>query len=176
MASLEDLSDDAIKELALLARDLSENPETRKTFLRLTKKAKPNLPIPELEVEDEVARVLGESEKRVSSLEGQLRERDAKDELAKRRLKVADRVGADNVPEVEKLMLDKGIQNHDTAADYFEWMKQSNAPTPSPFNPNVIDKDTRGTLGKYFKNPTGTAREEAFAALQDIRKHSARRA
>jgi hypothetical protein len=44
--SLEDLSMEARDELALLARQLSENPATRKDFLRLTKKAKPDMPIP----------------------------------------------------------------------------------------------------------------------------------
>ena len=50
--SLEDMSNDQVNELAALAKQLAENPETRKDFLRLTKKAKPDLPIPELEIED----------------------------------------------------------------------------------------------------------------------------
>ena len=50
--SLEDLSTEARDELAALARQLAENPNTRKDFLRLTKKAKPDMPIPELEIED----------------------------------------------------------------------------------------------------------------------------
>jgi hypothetical protein len=50
--SLEDMSNEQTLELAALARQLAENPETRKDFLRLTKKAKPDLPIPELEIED----------------------------------------------------------------------------------------------------------------------------
>ncbi len=49
--SLEDLSYEARDELALLARQLAENPKTRKAFLRLTKEAKPDMPIPELEIE-----------------------------------------------------------------------------------------------------------------------------
>ena len=48
--SLEDLSYEARDELALLARQLAENPKTRKAFLRLTKEAKPDMPIPELEI------------------------------------------------------------------------------------------------------------------------------
>lgn len=50
--SLEDLSLEARDELALLARQLAENPATRKDFLRLTKKNRPDMPIPELEIED----------------------------------------------------------------------------------------------------------------------------
>lgn len=174
MASLEDLTPEAVNELALLARDLSENPATRKDFLKLTKKAKPNLPIPELEVEATVDARLGESNKRVESLENSIRERDAKEELERRRQRVATKVGKENVEAVEKIMLEKGIQNHDTAADYWDWMRQSQAPTPSSFSPNVIDKDTRAQLGRFFKSPQVTAREEAFSALMDIRKHKAR--
>jgi hypothetical protein len=50
--SLEDLTPEARDELALLAKQLSENPETRKDFLRQVKKVKPEMPIPELEIED----------------------------------------------------------------------------------------------------------------------------
>ena len=171
MASLEDLTPEARDELALLARELSENPATRKDFLRITRKAKPNLPIPELDVEDQVRAALTDSAKRTESLENQIRERDAKEELERRRARVAERVGKDNVAEVEKVMLEKGIQNHDSAAEYFEWMKQAQAPTPSAFSPNVLDKDTRATLGKFFKAPAIAAREEAMNALRDIRKH-----
>jgi len=39
MPSLEDLSPEARDELAALARQLAENPATRKDFLRLTKKS-----------------------------------------------------------------------------------------------------------------------------------------
>ena len=75
--SLEDLSFEARDQLAALAQQLSENPDTRKEFLRLTKKAKPDLNIPELDIEDYTNRVASASEKRVQALEAQLRERDA---------------------------------------------------------------------------------------------------
>lgn len=43
--SLEDLSLEARDELAALAKTLAENPNTRKDFLRLTKTARPDVPI-----------------------------------------------------------------------------------------------------------------------------------
>ena len=46
--SLENLSPEARDELAALAQKLADNPETRKDFLRMTKKVNPDLPIPEL--------------------------------------------------------------------------------------------------------------------------------
>ena len=50
--SLENLSLEACDELAALAQTLAENPNTRKDFLRMTKQVKPDLPIPELEIEE----------------------------------------------------------------------------------------------------------------------------
>jgi hypothetical protein len=43
--SLEDLSFEQRDELALLMKDMAENPSTRKEVLRLTKKLRPNMPI-----------------------------------------------------------------------------------------------------------------------------------
>jgi hypothetical protein len=64
---------------------LAENPETRKDFLRMTKKVKPDLPIPELEMEDYTRKAVSQSEQRVQELEAKMRERDAVEELQKRR-------------------------------------------------------------------------------------------
>ena len=53
--SLEDLSLEQRDELAALAKTLADNPQTRKDFLRLTKTARPDVPIPELDI-DEIGR------------------------------------------------------------------------------------------------------------------------
>ena len=55
MPSLEDLSSDARDELAMLARELADNPDTREAFLRLTKKARPSLNIDSIDLKDEVS-------------------------------------------------------------------------------------------------------------------------
>lgn len=46
--SLENVSLEARDELAALAQSLADNPATRKEFLRMTKKVKPDLLIPSL--------------------------------------------------------------------------------------------------------------------------------
>jgi len=169
--SLEDLSLEARDELALLARQLSENPATRKQFLKLTKQARPDMPIPELEIEEYTRVAVDRSEERVSQLESQLRERDAISELGKRRDRLMKKGLIDreeDVEEVEKVMLEKGITNHESAAEYWRWMKESAAPTPSGYNPNVISKFD---LSKYWKNPVMGARDEAAKALNELRKN-----
>ncbi len=167
--SLEDLTIEARDELALLARQLAENPATRKDFLRLTKKAKPDMPIPELEIEDSTTSAVQKAEDRVQALEAKLAEKDAREELEKRRSKIRARgLKDDDIAEVEKIMLEKGIMQHDAAADYWDWMKQASTPTPSGYNPNPINKFD---LGKYWKNPVQGARDEAAKALNELRKN-----
>ena len=86
--SLENLTLEARDELALLAQSLAENPATRKDFLKLTKKAKPEMVIPELDIEEKTNEHLSAANKRVEALESQLREREIREELERRRSSV----------------------------------------------------------------------------------------
>ena len=169
--SLEDMSFEQRDELALLMRQLAENPATRKDVLRLTKKLKPELPIPELDIEEHTQTAVSSANKRVEDLEAKLRERDAIQDLENRRNKLMKKGLIQNesdIEEVEKVMLEKGITNHEAAAEYWQWMKQSAAPTPSGYNPSAINKFD---LNKYWKNPVAGARDEAAKALQELRKN-----
>jgi hypothetical protein len=168
--SLEDLSSEARDELALLARRLAENPNTRKDFLRMTKTVNPDMPIPELEIEESTNRANNEMREELQAMRNQMRERDALEELGKRRNKLKAKgliQNDEDMNEVERIMLDKGITNHEAAAEYWTWMKQSAAPTPTGYNPSAISKFD---LSKYWKNPTAGARDEAAKALMDLRK------
>lgn len=169
--SLEDMSFEQRDELALLMRQLAENPATRKDVLRLTKKLKPELPIPELDIEEHTQSAVSSANKRVEDLEAKLRERDAIQDLENRRNKLMKKGLIQNesdIEEVEKVMLEKGITNHEAAAEYWQWMKQSAAPTPSGYNPSAVAKFD---LGKYYKNPVGAARDEAAKALNELRRN-----
>ena len=75
----------------------------------------------------------------------------------------------EDIEAIEKVMLDKGITNHEAAAEYWSWMKQSAQPTPSGYNPSAISKFD---LNKYWKNPVTGARDEAAKALAELRKGS----
>ena len=168
--SLENLSLEARDELAALAQTLAENPETRKDFLRMTKRVKPDLPIPELDIEDYTHRAVSRSEDRVQALEAKLREKEAIEELQKRRQSLMKKGLISNeseVGDVEKIMLERGITNHETAAEYHQWMKQAAVPTSSGYNPSAVKQFD---LNKYWKNPVAAARNEAMNALNDLRK------
>ena len=168
--SLENLDPSARDELAALAQQLAENPETRKEFLRMTKKVKPDLPIPELELENTVNKAVAQSDQRVQQLEAKLREKEAMDTLEKRRQALMEKGLIDSKEEikaVEKLMLERGITNHETAAEYHKWMKQAAVPTSSGYNPSAVKNFD---LNRYWKNPATAAREEAVKALNELRK------
>ena len=120
-------------------KQLSENPETRKEALRLTKKLRPDLPMPELEIEDYTEKKVSQANQRVEELERKLQEKEAHENLNKRRDALIKKGLIDNesdIEEVEKIMLEKGITNHESAAEYWQWMKQAATPTPSGYNPS----------------------------------------
>jgi hypothetical protein len=175
MPTLEDLTPEVKDELAQLARDLSENPETRETFLRMTKKVRPNVTIDAIDLKDEVSKVVEESNKRVEILENRLREKEAVEDLERRRRTLMSKGKAksdEEIAEIEKVMLEKGITDHETAADYHAWMKQAAKPTAvRTFNQNVLDDTARGALDKFWKNPVGAARDEASRALTELRRN-----
>jgi hypothetical protein len=168
--SLENYSPEAIEELAALSKRLSENPKTRKSFLRLAKEVNPDIPMPELEMEEMVNERTTAAEKRVTDLENQLRAQQVRDELNRRRSKLKESGFAqtdDDILEIEKLMTEKGIANHETAADYWRHMKQAAVPTPGYPQPVMSRMDVKG----YMKNPVAAARENAAAALAELRKN-----
>jgi len=168
--SLENLSLEARDELAQLAQTLAENPETRKDFLRMTKRVKPDLPIPELDIEDYTHKAVSRSEDRVQALEAKLREKEALEELQNRRQSLMKKgliANESEVGDVEKIMLERGITNHETAAEYHQWMKQAAVPTSTGYNPSAVKQFD---LNKYWKNPAAAARNEAMNALNDLRK------
>jgi len=167
--SLEDLSLEQRDELALLAKQLSDNPNTRKEFLRMTKKVRPELSVPELDIEEYTNSKVNDAEQRVMALESKLRERDAVEELNKRRARLGR--SDDEVAEIEKLMLEKGMTNHETASEYFDWMRQAATPTPMGYSSSPMNKFN---LEKYWKNPQMGARDEAQKALMELKNQNSR--
>ena len=169
--SLEDMSFEQRDQLALLMRELSDNPATRKDVLRLTKQIKPDLVIPELDIENTTKSYVDKLEQRLMERDAKDREQDAVRDLEARRNKLMKKglvQNEDDIHEVEKVMLEKGITNHESAAEYWQWMKQSATPTPTGYNPSAVSKFD---LGKYYKNPVGAARDEASKALQELRQN-----
>jgi len=169
--SLENLSEGEIRELALLAKELHDNPTTRSEALRLTKKIRQDLPIPELDLQDRVEKTREQMQSKIDAMEARLRENDARKTLEDRRnaLKIKGKASSDDdIQQIEKIMIDKKIADHEAAADYFNWMKQAEVDKPTPIfqgSPVLNNFD----LKNYFKNPQNAARENAMQALSELR-------
>ena len=169
--SLEDMSFEQRDQLALLMRELSDNPATRKEVLRLTKQIKPDLVIPELEIESTTKSYVEKLEQKLMDREAKDREQEALRDLETRRNKLMKKglvQNEEDIEEVEKVMLEKGITNHEAAAEYWSFMKQAATPTPTGYNPSAI----KGfNLDQFWKNPVQGARNEAAAALNELRRN-----
>jgi hypothetical protein len=73
----------------------------------------------------------------------------------------------EDIQAIEKVMLEKKIADHETAAEYHQYMKEAAKPTPTGYNPSAI----RGlNLNQFWKDPRGAAQQEAVKAFQDLRK------
>jgi len=136
----------------------------------MTKKVNPDLPIPELEIDDRTTSALTQMRQENEAIKAQLKAKEAQEMLDKRRQSLVKKGLVDNEDEidaVEKLMLEKKIADHETAAQYHQWMKQAAVPTPSGYQPSAVKQFD---LNKFWKNPNTAAREEAVRALNDVRK------
>ena len=173
--SLEDMSFEQRDEMALLMQDLSRNPKTRKKLLALTQEVRPELNIPELDIDETLSKVRETSEEKIAALEAKLREKETLDKLKDRRdalIKKGLAKSDEDVEEIEKVMLEKNIPNHETAAEYWQWMKQSATPTSHTsmgYNPSPLKNFN---LNEYWKNPVQGARNEAAKALAELRKNT----
>lgn len=172
--SLEDIPAESRDEMALLSYDLSNDPETREEFLRLAAK-KRKMSMPELEVKDYTRKKVSEAEERVAQLEAKLMEKQALEDLESRRNRLIKKGLVDSeedIPEIEKIMLEKKIGDHETAAEYFNWMKQAAVPTGNQsigYKPSPLQGFN---LNEYWKNPVQGARNEAAKALAELRKNN----
>jgi hypothetical protein len=105
--SLEDKSYEERDELARLALQLSNDPKTRPDFMRLTKQVRPDVAMPELEIEERVNQHFHNAQQKIASLEAKLAERDAIDNLESRRKSLLDKglvKSRAEIQDVEKLM------------------------------------------------------------------------
>ena len=168
--SLEGLSQEAIVGLAQIAKGLSDNPDTRTSFLGLVKKADPGQSIPELDIANQITSAVSEERAKREVLEAKIMERDARENVMNRReaIKKSKGLSDEDVAEVEKIMVEKGISNHDTAAEFMVAQRQSAKPTPfqAGYGSHQAPKvDTK----PYGGNMTQWSRNEAAETISDIR-------
>lgn len=176
MQSLEGLSSEQVAELAKLSQSLANNPKTRLNFLRLTKELDPSAPIPEVDLIHATSRAFGERDKKIESLEQKLLEKETKERISERRQGLRENgFTADDVSAIEKLMVERQIPSHDTAADFYKLQKQAAIPTPSTSR-TYQGSQLADMVKEFGKNPVNASREAAHKAIDDIIKSRAKAA
>ena len=122
------------------------------------------------DLKDNTNQALQQMRQENEAIRNELRTRDAQAELENRRKALVKKglvSSEEEIEAVEKVMLDKKISDHETAADHYRWMKEAAKPTPTGYNPSAV---RQFDLGKYWKDPKGAAQQEAMNALADLRK------
>lgn len=171
--SLEGMSEDAIKGLAMLGKQLAGNPETRTAYLGLAKKVNPHLSIPEVDVPVMMDAKLAEERQKREALEQQMMKEKIEREVKERRdaLMQSKGLSKEDVAEIEKLMVEKNIASHETAADFYKMQKQTATPTPS-FSGFGSQQVPKPDLKEFGGNIGQWARNEAAATIHGIRTGS----
>ena len=130
--SLEGKSVEEIQALAELANGLASDPKTRTGFLRLTKLANPSTSIPEIDIPATMQAQFDPYLKQLDALTKKQEEREMRERIeASRRALVSKGIAESDVPTIEKMMVEKGIVNHETAVEFYQHQQRAAAPTPA---------------------------------------------
>jgi hypothetical protein len=127
--------------------------------LRLMKEASPDRVIPELDTEDRIHSALTPIQEENKKLREDLDRREALDGLKEKRRGLKDKFAftEQDVTAVEKLMVEKGIANHDTAAEFYKANQRVATPSVPSFDRSARVPQNEGLA----KDPAQWAREEA---------------
>jgi len=173
--SLENMSEDTVKDMAQVYSDLVNNPQTREIILRATKKVNPTLQIPEIDLKDQGNNAVLKGRERIESLENKLQQYEIKETVQNRRngLKKDYNFNDDDIESVEKLMVEYKIPEHKTAAEFFKMQRESAQPTPSAqHTPVSLPQDSMNAMMKGGQPGLNQwSRGEAMKTLDDIMKN-----
>jgi hypothetical protein len=187
MASLEELTHEQLlehtKKLAAsdsLFAELLKSPDTREDTLRLMKRKNPNLVMPEIDTRDKTMVMLNEERTKREALEAKITESEIRARIKEERERVMrdNKLSADDMIEVEKIMTDKekGVLNYAAAARVFKSERTVSEPTAFQISSPTYDMPdasvwaagigNKGALDKIFL-------KEATAAMNEVLKSKA---
>jgi hypothetical protein len=174
--SLEGKSVEEIQALAELASSLASDPKTRMGFLQLTKAVNPTTSIPEIDIPASLRKQFEEPLKKLDALEKRQAEQDMerKIEAARRKLMRDKNVTEDEMPAIEKLMVEKGIANHETAIDHLRMSQRAAEPTAASAAQGIrrFEKPTID-LKAFNGDQKAWSYANAYAAIDELRGRKA---
>lgn len=165
---------------AQLMDELVNDPATREEMLRLVKKHRPNLVIPEIDASDAVMGQVKATREELEKMREQLQRKELEAHLSaeRRRVKEHYKLSDAELLEVEKLMVapEAPIPNYDAAARVFDASRQSAAPTPASLGSHTMDmppmETWKGGVGDTSKL-NQIALKEAYRALDEVKSGKA---
>jgi hypothetical protein len=169
--SLEGKSVEEIQALAELADSLGSDPKTRMGFLNLAKTANPNVRIAEIDIPNMLAQQFAEPLKKLEALEQRNQQLEMERRVERQRQTLIESgVSAKDVTAIEKLMVEKQISDHKTAAEYFKMSQQSAQPTPAAGLPGVrkFDTPTLPDMSAFKGDTKAYTYNTAYAVIDEI--------
>jgi hypothetical protein len=167
MASLENLSEEQIKSLASLAKDLSDDPATRRKFQKLIKEKNPATIFPELEVDERVEAVAAKMNEETEAMRAELKTRDLELRRKELRQDLSAKYPGITFDEIEEAMVKSSIGSHETAAQYLANQRMLSEPAPEVpgrGGPMMMPSEAK----QFFRNPTQVARKLANDVMTDL--------
>ncbi|MHB8406319.1 MAG: hypothetical protein ACYDCJ_12945 [Gammaproteobacteria bacterium] len=158
---------------ASLFDKLLNNKALRRDVLKELSKESPDVYVPELAVGDELLTKTAELQKNIDAIKSEQDTRVLQDRLAAERRATQEkyRLNEADTAAVEKIMVEKKIADYGSAAEFMRLSQQAALPTPSAAESRTLKLPDK--KGDWFKNPKQKAREEATAALNEIRSRNA---
>lgn len=170
--NLEDFTPAQLAQMAELANKLATNPKTRGDFLRMTKEVNPDTHIPEVDIPAAMEAKFKPTLDRLAQLEEQQARREAEDRVRQQRkaaLKV-EGVSSDDMPKIEKLMVERGIADHKTAAEFYVLQNRQAEPTPAAAQATrVFGPPKTPDLKEFNGNMSAWAKKNAFDMIDQLR-------
>jgi hypothetical protein len=170
--SLEGKSAEEIAALAELAEQLANDPKTRKGFMQLSKIANPNAHIPEVDIPLQVNEMMKKGLERLEAAERKNQEYETERNILNRRQALIDngKASKGDIAAIEKLMIEKKIPDHETAAEFYAMQQKAAEPTPRDARANVRETTMPAVDTKPFKgNLNEWARNMAARTLDELR-------
>jgi hypothetical protein len=165
--SLENLTAEQRQELAIgkLGKKLLLDPETREAAATLLKKADSTLQFPDIDAKNESRKVKEDAQKRIDELEGRLRERDAREALAKQHARIEE-AGLD-VKMVNELMEKHGVPSTEDGYNLIMELIQSRAQIAES-TPEVIQPMVKPDIKEMWRDPVAWRAKEGYNVLNEL--------
>lgn len=162
------LTKDTLAEIGQLALKMRNHPKTRKEFARMAKEVVPTLTFPDVDQEDRVENMISDFKKEQEDNAAKAARTALETRLATEKNALAERYTPEQIAEIEKIMLDRGLASYADAAILYAHF---NPPTQVNHNPRPQTSFELPTNKDWLTNPKKMALNTAYEAIDDIMRH-----